>query len=171
MENYSVRKIILLILVFVVSIIVGYIITRSIKSMETSTTLVDTPSVSVHNPDTLAVDTPIVSVNNPDTLPVDTPSVSVTKPDTPVIKKKPSEKELTRIINNLNNKNYPRNVKIIYENLKTEEGEQSQQSISNIRNYIRIGVWKSVTVTSFEYDEERGKITSITLRINRNTEE
>lgn len=75
--------------------------------------------------------------------------------------------ELTSIINDRGNNNYPRNISIRYTNLDTENGEEAQTSIANIRNYIRTGVWKSVTVVNATFDEKTGNPTSITLQINR----
>lgn len=109
-----------------------------------------------------------------------TPEEKVVKKETPeekVTKKEPSEEkvpkkrkqteaEITKIINNLSNQNYPHNVSIKYEYLDTVNGEEPQKSISNIRSYIRSKIWTSVTVTALEYDEDNN-IKSITLRVNR----
>ena len=73
--------------------------------------------------------------------------------------------ELTAIVNGRSS-DYPRNISIKYTNLDTENGEEAQTSVANIRGYIRAGIWKSVTVVGATYDS-RGKVTSLTLRINR----
>lgn len=77
-----------------------------------------------------------------------------------------SYEELTAIINNRANSNYPRNISIRYTNLDPEN-EEAQTSIANIRNYIHTGIWKSVTVVGATYDKKTGKVTSLTLQINR----
>lgn len=165
------NRIILLVIVFIASTTLGYIITRPIikhkKNEVKPPVIIIEETNSNMNSDTIPVivqDT--IDDNSTDTV------VSPDQKPVPVVKKtRPSEAALTRIINDLNNRNYPRHVTLKYENLDRENGEQPQESISNIRSYIRSGVWKSVTVTDFEYDEETGKIISITLRINRNIEE
>lgn len=73
--------------------------------------------------------------------------------------------ELTSIINGSSN-DYPRGIRISYTNLDTENGEEAQTSIANVRSYIKTGIWKSVTVVDAKYDS-RGKATAITLHINR----
>lgn len=166
------NKIILLVITFMVSMAFGYFVTRLVRG-NNEPVKNDDPVIIVEESQSNKV-TNTTSVENTDTI-ADNHDVPVVSPDTfpapPVKKRKPSATALTRIINDLNNRNYPRGVNLKYENLDREKGEQPQQSISNIRNYIQSGVWKSVTVTDFEYDEETGRITSITLRINRNIED
>ena len=160
------KQIILLVLVFMASMTFGYVVTRSIlehtRHKENNSPVI-VPD-NINNPDT-------THNNVPDTI--QQPDTTISNPitDPPVIKRRPSKDELTRIINNLDRKDYPRHITLKYENLDRERGEEPQNSIANIRNYVKSGVWESVTVTDFEYDEEKGKIISITLRINRNIEE
>lgn len=88
--------------------------------------------------------------------------VQTTNAETTTEAPKESYAQLTNIINGSSN-NYPRNIKISYENL--EGDEEAHQSINNIRGYIKAGIWKSVTVVGATYSA--GKVTSLTLHINR----
>lgn len=95
---------------------------------------------------------------------------SIQQISTPDQEQKPShrvtEEQLTSIINNLQNPNYPRNVKLHYTNLDKENGEECLTSIPLIRQYIKTGIWKRVTVTHAGYDE-KNNVTSITMTIIR----
>ena len=77
-----------------------------------------------------------------------------------------TNEQLTAIINNEHNQNYPRNVSLKYTNLDVENGEENLTSISLIRQYIKTGIWKRVIVTDATYDNSNN-VSSITMTIIR----
>lgn len=161
MKKESVRQKLFFAVIFVVAATIGFFVVKFAKH-SASEPQISAPPIIIPDRDTTSIDTSIVII--PDTL----------IPD-PGPKPKPVRKlskgELTRIINDLNNQNYPRKVTLKYNNLDTAGGEEYQGSISNVRNYIISNVWSSVTVTDVTYDETTGRVKSITMTINRNTEE
>ena len=162
---------------FVLCVIGGFVIAKKILNSTTPETEIPTnpinPDQSViaerlSEDDKLSADKE--SVDEPkQKLPSKTPTSELK--ETPIAETKASKPqitnaELTAIINNLNNKNYPRDVKLKYNNIDKESGEQSPTSIALIRQNIQLEIWKSVTVTDVTFDKNN-KVTSITMTINR----
>lgn len=96
---------------------------------------------------------------------IDPVASTAESPAKPTVSNEQRNAELTSVINGSSN-DYPRGIRISYTNLDTENGEEAQTSIANVRSYIKTGIWKSVTVVDAKYDS-RGKATAITLHINR----
>ena len=103
------NKIILLVIVFMASMTSGYLVTRAI--LEHKKTVVTDPVIIDDGPnsDMDTVQTPVEDIDTTVDSPVVLPD---TTPVLPVKKRKPSEAALTRIINDLNNRNYPRGVNL-----------------------------------------------------------
>lgn len=77
--------------------------------------------------------------------------------------------EITQAINNLKDgtggKRYGlTGVAFKYTNLNPDE--EAQTTVSNIRQYISLRIWKSVTCISAQYNDNN-KVTQVTLQINR----
>lgn len=152
-------------IVFILCVVGGFIIA---KKMVVNT---PEPSSGVGKPDTIP-DTIIVDPNTIDPIPKPEPieppkpvQPEAPVPVVPTTKPQLTNEELTSIINDLSNRNYPRNVTLKYNNLDPER-EEGPTSIADIRNCIQLEMWKSVTVTNVTFDNNNN-VTSITMTINR----
>ena len=147
-------------LVFVLCVAGGFVIAKKIVA----NSIVPSDTICPERPPEIVVphDTVVPSSQPVQPQQVEQIPVAVLQPT----KSKLTNEELTSIINNLSNKNFPRNVTLRYNNLDKESGEESLTSISLIRQYIQLGTWKSVTVTSATFDNDNN-VTSITMTINR----
>ena len=153
-------------LLFIVCAAVSFLFVKRIKSIpeqqeeKTIVEVVDTTPTPHQEP--LVTDSQVVvneSVNEAET------ETNIQKPV-----RKLTKEELTSIINNVNNNNYPRNVRLKYDNLDTSIGEEYQGSINNLRTWIKSG-YCTISVTDVNYDESTGKVTEITIHINRNEQD
>ena len=164
---------------FVLCVIGGFVIAKKILNSTTPETEIPTNPIDSDQPvmaeilsgdDELSADEELSVVDEQkQELSSKTPTSKLK--ETPIAETKASKPqitnaELTAIINNLNNKNYPRDVKLKYNNIDKESGEQSPTSIALIRQNIQLEIWKSVTVTDVTFDKNN-KVTSITMTINR----
>lgn len=162
MKNQTYKNRIIYCIIFIVSIILGYIITSNLKSCSTTTPVqdVDTIKTDTIPSDTIPPDTTTEIISEPDNI------SGTDKPETEPIKPRLTNAQLTSIINNPRVNNYPRGIILKYNNLDTENGEERHTSIANIRQYIATGIWKSVTVTDATFDD-KNNVTSITMTIIR----
>lgn len=160
-------------IIFVACAFIGFIITREIKPnerVENSARPNDEPSTDdtvggiIEVPDT-SKDSIRENPKSPE-IEENIPSQQTQIHEKEKLKPRITKEQLTSNINSLHNQNYPRNVRLRYNNLDTENGEENLTSISLIRQYIKTGIWKGVTVTDVEYDENNN-VTSITMTIIR----
>lgn len=155
------------VLLFAVFAAVGFMLVNWLK---TESPKQETPvETKVGQKDTLPTTQPTNSSDNKNfTQEKEKPVIEEVTPNAePKPVRKISKAELTNIINNVNNKNYPRNVKLKYDNLDVSRGEEYQGSINNLRTWIK-GGYCTITVTDVDYDETTGKVIGITIHINRN---
>lgn len=152
-------------IVFILCVVGGFIIAKKmvVNTLESSdvakpdtTTIVNKDTI----PESGANDEPAPGLNDGPQVQQEAPV-----PVVPTTKPQLTNEELTAIINDLSNRNYPRNVTLKYNNLDPER-EEGPTSIADIRNCIQLEMWKSVTVTNATFDNNNN-VTSITMTINR----